>query len=101
MGDIPRPLKTYLPEYMRIEKRLDIMIKLAFGISTDLEIQEIVHTFDDMSLKSEAIVRGGDINWVNVKYADVELIPFFTMHHYSPWVAKEMFLNRWRTVENV
>jgi len=102
MGDIPRPLKAELPDYRRIEKCLDIIIKLTFGISTDLEIQKIVHTFDEMALKSEAIARGGDLNWLSdAKYSNVELIPVFIMYHYSPAVAKQMFLTTWKKLNNV
>lgn len=96
MGDIPRPLKAELPDYRRIEKRLDIMIKLKFGISTNLEIQEKVHIFDEIMLKNEAIARGGDINWLSdTKYKDVELLPFFVMHYFQPDTAKRVFLRRW------
>ncbi len=102
MGDIPRPLKAQLPEYKRIEKRLDIMIKLTFGLADDLEVKEIVHTFDERALKSEAIARGGDINWLSDdKYANVEVIPFLTMHYYSPEEAKQMFLKVWRILNDL
>jgi uncharacterized protein len=102
MGDIARPLKAQLPEYRRIEKRLDIIIKLKFGISTNLEIQEIVYTFDERALKSEALARGGDINWLSdEKYKDVEVIPFFVIHYYHPEDIKTVFLERWKKINDV
>jgi hypothetical protein len=97
MGDIPRPLKALIPDYQSIEKKLDIIIKLKFGVSTNPEIQDTVHTFDEIMLKNEAIARGGDINWLSdQKYKSVKLIPFFTMHYFSPEEAKRGFLNQWK-----
>ena len=102
MGDIPRPLKVLIPDYQSIEKKLDIIIKLKFGISTNLEIQKIVHTFDEIMLKNEAIARGGDINWLSdQKYKNVKLLPFFGMHYFSPREAKRGFLNHWEKFKDV
>lgn len=102
MGDMPRPLKELLPDYQSIEKKLDIIIKLKFGISTNLEIQEIVHTFDEIALKNEAIARGGDINWLSdQKYKDVEILPFFLIRYFPPKAAKDKFLYWWRKLNYV
>jgi hypothetical protein len=81
---------------------LDIIIKLTFGISTDLDIQELVRIFDLRALKTEAIIRGGDLNWLDdSKYQDVEPIPFLLMHFYDSYTSKKVFLKRWKDLENV
>lgn len=91
MCDIPRPLKQLIPEYKSIEKRLDIIIKLKFGIADDPEIHNIVRKYDNICLKSEAIIRGGDINWISEdQYASVPVAEFFMLRHmYPKWAAIE------------
>jgi len=101
MCDIPRPLKQLIPSYISIEKRLSLIISLKFFLPTDEETKRIIRKFDDISLKSEAIVRGGDLNWIGEKYSDVEIPEAFVMHYYTPSEAKEKFLKRWEELNNV
>lgn len=67
--DIPRPLKNLLPEYVKIEKNMQIIIGTVFGLKyhTDPLVARIIDEADARILKAEFQLHfndGNGISWL-------------------------------------
>jgi hypothetical protein len=96
--DLPRPLKHFLPDYKRFERRLMIAICLRFGL--DLTEPDEVKAADNRILVDERAVLLGEppLPWHSVENVDplgVEIQPW------APVVAKEKFLARFTALGGV
>lgn len=90
MGDVVKPLKLMLPDYRRIEKRLERVIMQAFNLPLTL-LPQVKHV-DLVALATERrdLLKEGP-EWtqlIGVKPWTERIVPW------APAVAKEQFLGR-------
>lgn len=88
--DIPRPVKTLLPDYYIIED--DLYAKLANHFGLSYPIPEIVKQMDNAVLmaESELVLEGGRCEgWSDTEQAKIE---DFNPQYWSPEIAKIKFL---------
>jgi 5'-deoxynucleotidase YfbR-like HD superfamily hydrolase len=60
LADIVRPVKLSLPDYLVIEKQLQVAICKAFHVAADDETRQIVAKADDAMLFGEFLVMAGE-----------------------------------------
>lgn len=91
LGDVSKPLKSLLPDYKRIERRVDRAIFAQFGLPD--EPPPSVKTADRQMLGIEQrICMGNDDKWIgSTDPADSQVIIGF----WSPPVAERAFLVRY------
>lgn len=89
LGDLPRPLKRLIPEYRRIERELDSVIRKKFKIQQEHSQQ--VKIADDVMLATEASRFGYDIEEWNIGQLPRDDI---RIDHLDPSQAKNRFLRR-------
>ena len=93
LGDIPRPLKALLPEYVEIEKQVEAEIAKRFNLTYPMP--EAVKLIDIRLLATEKkhVLNNRD-SW---EYLDrVAILPNLVIQgDWSPKVAKEKFLERY------
>lgn len=91
--DLPRPIKGTMPDYRKMEGRLDSVIAEKFNLLE--EMPEDVKTIDLRLLATEKkfLMKNSKDNWdslLGVEPLDIIIKP------YGPNVAKELFLSRFR-----
>jgi hypothetical protein len=94
IGDMPRPLKTLLPEYRVVEARVWRAVAERFGLPETLD--PLIHELDNRVLLAEkaALLRQpAPVSWAwadGLEPADV------TVRAYPPTTASLVFLDRYR-----
>ncbi|MEM7296366.1 MAG: hypothetical protein AAF330_07075 [Pseudomonadota bacterium] len=97
IGDVARPLKKVLPDYQRIEERVERAVLGRFGLS--LPMSSAVKSADLVMLKAEQTQAMGnadawaDIHWIEV--ADIAL------EFWPPMEAKRRFLERFEELRGL
>lgn len=95
IGDIAKPLKELLPDYQRIEDKVERVVLGRFGLS--LPMSAAVKTADMKMLKAEQnqAMRNADV-WPAIADLDSARV---TLRFWSPHVAKSKFLHRFAELE--
>lgn len=99
LGDVSSPLKKLLPEYKRIEDRVQRAIAGAFGLGEDLDHPE-VHAADKRMYWQErqSVADNGvrDTLW----HQDLRATRKVEAMGMSPLMARRMFIKRYREIVN-
>ncbi len=99
LGDVSSPLKKLLPEYKRIEDRVQRAISGAFGITEGLDHPE-VHAADKRMYWQErqSVANNGvkDTLW----HQDLRATRKVEAMGMSPLMARRMFIKRYRELNN-
>lgn len=93
IGDVPKPLKNLLPDFMRIERIVEQAIFKKFGLP--LELDDAVKWADLVMLSTEKrdlIVTGQEHKWTVDHVAPAEDIQVFPL---PPDQAETLFMLRW------
>lgn len=93
LGDVTRPLKAALPEYRKIEHRLQEAIYEAFGAIPTEDERSLIKCVDNMVLRKEAkeLMFSAGHMW---DFGDIEP-SWIEPQCWSPEQAKAEFLFRW------
>ena len=94
IGDMPKPAKADMPDYCRMENRIDRCIRRKYGLP--LEVSDDVKRVDARMVATEASVlmkgiEGDASNW----WADRDVYPEpypIRIHPWLPELAMNMFL---------
>lgn len=97
VGDVSSPLKRLLPEYQRIEDRIQGCIAKAFGLPYPFPSE--VHTADKVVYATERreVAAGTDTLW----YTEFKPDPGLTVVGWRPEAAKDLFLERYKEITRV
>jgi len=96
VADLPSPLKSLLPEYKRIENRIQRVIFDRFGLGKDIP-PEVKATEKRMLAAEQAqIMPPGTTAWAEQEGIKPALI---LVRHLSPTEAKKLFLSRFEELK--
>ena len=98
MPDFPNPLKKYLPEISRLEKRIWFAVAKTFGL--DEEIPEEVHEFDRRICSTELVELFKDFHLAK-SLSIYKPIDKLFIKPWTPEKAKKAFLNTYYILGNV
>jgi hypothetical protein len=90
IGDVSKPLKSMLPDYRALEKRIEAAVFAHFGLPAVLP--ESVKRADIEMLKAEEVLLM--VNFVDERTMGMP-VPSVTLRFWSPTVAKVKFLRRY------
>lgn len=90
MGDVVKPLKLVLPDYQKIEARLEKVVMQAFGLPHALLPQVKLADLTALATEKRDLLRNGPewVQLIGVKPWPDQITPW------APAVAKEQFLGR-------
>ena len=91
LKDIPRPIKMLIPEYRKLEAKIQTVILERFGVVTDEEASVVVATVDNVVLKAERkrLFQGHTASDSLAGYTDFPLV----IPCYSAPAAEKLFLS--------
>jgi hypothetical protein len=98
LGDVTRPLKQLVPEFKRIEAEVERVIFSRFGIEWPIPAEVKVADLKVLAAEQAQIMPLGTDQWArtsNVVPADI------IVEHWSPEVAKRMFLDRFEYIKRL
>lgn len=98
LNDITKPAKELLPDYKQLEEDLTTKLAKYFGFASDFSNHNVIKQADWAQLKIEAyhLLPSKGKNW----YFPDNLQSGFEPLGYSPRVAKQLFLDRLREIQN-
>jgi len=92
VGDMPKPLKNMMPEFRRLEDRVEAVISLKFGLSClfDQEVKQI----DLRMLKTEKLLLfpTDGLEWSG--FAELDAFDR-SLFHWTPSQSQSRFLEMW------
>lgn len=82
VGDMVKPLKLLIPEFSKIEERVERAIAMRFGIDF-VAWKDVVRTFDMAMLKAEKLAMWPDDkhNWAGFSDVDTFRVDFMFLTH--------------------
>lgn len=95
-GDIIRGIKRELPLIMEIEEKLTDIICARFGILDWRQYHDAIKFWDNRVLKREVeqLIEGQGAGW---DLEDIEAAPITKIVSWSPFIAYEEFMTRFKT----
>ena len=96
VGDLPSPLKGLLPEYKRIETRVQRVIFERFGLGKDIPPEIKVTEKRVLAAEQAQIMPPGTAAWAQRE--GIEPAPIL-VRHLAPAEAKELFLSRFEDLK--
>jgi uncharacterized protein len=90
IGDLPKPLKMLLPEYLAIEQMFESAIGIHFGVDFDAFHDKIKH-YDRLMLKSEKIQIWPDDKEVWQGFGDIPHV-HVAFGFWGPTKARSLFI---------
>lgn len=96
VGDLPSPLKSLLPEYKRIETRIQGVIFDRFGLGKDIPPEVKATEKRVLAAEQAQIMPPGTTAWAQQE--GIEPAPIL-VRHLSPPEAKELFLSRFEELK--
>jgi len=96
IGDLPKPLKQLVPDFVALENQIHRAIGAKYGIDFELH-HATVKRFDNMLLKAERMAFWPDDHseWEGLGSIEDAAVPF---SFYGPETGKEAFLRSARTL---
>lgn len=96
VGDLPSPLKSLLPEYRKIETKIQRVIFERFGLGKDIPPEVKVAEKRVLAAEQAQIMPPGTAAWAQREGIEPATI---LVRHLSPTEAKELFLSRFEELK--